>query len=288
MASTWRRPNKVDIVDQEIRADFSSAKTYPLSRALAEQERDRQGARSEKGRALRDLGTARTHDEIASFVRKWGFLRDDGGGNEERSGYAVAHFAAERAYIMALAGLATALRGRGNRSDAVKKYWQSRYDPSLLGPVFGFPWDSYEQTRAKRQEACAGGQPTEYDRLIEPVWKLDHPDWPLDPPGPCYVAHLLAQSLSIPTRLHVVKRDQRWALEDTPEVDTLEKALLWSLRYRLGVVQYRHCEECGGDFLADRPNQRFCRNACGNLSRVHRHRRKAKKGKQRGGRKVRR
>ena len=298
MASQWSKPNRVEVRNEQICAGFSSEWNYPLTDAIR------------KGSALEDLGVARTGKEIQKFVKKWGFLKDavspDRGTDEalrkrdkewgftrhvrgvSRSEIAlpIAYFRAERAHVLALAQLATALRQPKDLGDAVRDYWNT-YDPGLLrlpvqvldGAVSDYVWTAEEKARLE------DGVP--WSQLsLERTWATSAPDWPLGPPGPCYVNHLLRQRLAIQTELRVVKRGHRWQLEDVPLIDTLEKALLWTLRTKLDVVLYRVCEDCGFDFLANRPNQRYCLEKCGNNARVKKYRRKQAKGRRSGGRRA--
>ena len=282
MPSQWRKPNRVEVRDREILADFSRGVEYPLARAMAEGKK-RQAHDTKlrtKSVALQELSLTRSDEDIQKFVKKWGLLVETIGTNVR---YPVLFFRTQRALVIGLARLATALHRPTDRPGAVRKFWQD-YDPLRAGEaVPSMDGDPTTRLTDQEKQRVADGVPW-YQVARERLWQLEHPNWPLVPPGAGYIAHLLAQFLGTSTHLEVMRHGQRWDLQETPQVTTLLGAMLWSIRTQLGVTLYRVCERCKEGFVPKRPDQRYCVGKCGNQARVQKYRRKRAKGRGAGGR----
>ena len=185
MPSQWRKPNRVEVRDREILADFSRGVEYPLARAMAEGKK-RQAHDTKlrtKSVALQELSLTRSDEDIQKFVKKWGLLVETIGTNVR---YPVLFFRTQRALVIGLARLATALHRPTDRPGAVRKFWQD-YDPLRAGEaVPSMDGDPTTRLTDQEKQRVADGVPW-YQVARERLWQLEHPNWPLVPPGAGYI-----------------------------------------------------------------------------------------------------
>ena len=197
----------------------------------------------------------------------------------------MAEFNYLRNRLLALAYLASAFRKNERLDIAIIWFWESdkalrefqeERDAEWEARMIEWGWPPKEppyyiygvseEMQIRMEEEGISRKQLEHE-------KWNH--WP-KPPSRGYVAHLLAEQLQVPSELGAVKAKGKWELAEIP-VQSLVHTILWAIRQRLHVIDYRICESCGHGFIARRNDQRFCTDGCGARIRMQKHR--AKKSK---------
>lgn len=274
--TVWWRPHKVGIQTGILQGSFEGS-FYPLADAVG-------GAFD----MLADSSVTKTVEEFAKFVqtftKMWGFLVSDRRDGKTR-GCRFAELYYRRNRLVALAYLASAFRNNKDLDSAITHFWKSdkalrafqeEKEAKLEARMVEWGWPPKEPPLYHYEFSDEMQIRMEEEGISRK--QLEHEEWyhwP-KPPSRGYVAHVLAQELQVPSELRAVESNGKWEVVESP-IQSLEHAILWTIRQRLEVIDYRICKSCGHGFVAKRNDQRFCTDGCGARLRMQKHR--AKKSK---------
>ena len=273
----WWRPHKVVVRNGHLEAS-SEGSFYPLVDAVG-------GAFD----MLADSSANKSDEEFVkfsvTFIETWGFLGLRYSPHGKVGRYPLMEFKYRRNRVLALAYLASAFRKNERLNIAINQFWQSdralrefqeERDAEWEARMIEWGWPPKEppyyiygvsdEMRIRMEAEGISRKQLEHERWCH---------WP-KPPSRGYVTHLLAEQLQVPSELKAVESNGKWELAEIP-VQSVDHTILWTIRQRLDVIDYRICESCGHGFITRRSDQRFCTDGCGARIRMQKHR--AKKSK---------